>query len=81
MTTKMEGMWKETVITELKALFRHFPRKAEEKHVNLNYESRTSDVNRRLPQYEAEVPNAEIGVDSIKPRTKCAHKSEGECVL
>ena len=69
-TTKLEGMWKEAVTTELQALFRHFPWKTEEKHVNLNYESRTPGVNRRLPKYEAEAPTMEIGADSIKPSNK-----------
>jgi len=69
-TTKLEGMWKEAVITELQALIRHLPWKTEEKHVNLNYESRTPDVKRRLPQNEAEATTTEIGADSIKPRNK-----------
>jgi len=68
--TKLEGMWKEPVITDLQALFRQFLWKTEEKHVNVNYESRNPDVNRILSQYEVQAPTTEIGADSIKPRNK-----------
>jgi len=68
--TKLEGMWKEAVITDLQALFRQFLWKTEEKQVNVNYESRTPDVNRILSQYEVEAPTTEIGADSVNPRNK-----------
>jgi hypothetical protein len=63
-TTKLEGMWKEAVMTDLKALFRNFPWKTEENHVNLYYESLTPDATadfhntkqKRQPRKPVQIP-------------------------